>query len=279
MRIGIIGNGVVGNATGKAFEAHGHQVLYNDSRAERSTATQAEVVGTTDLCMVCLPTPQTRQDGLHCNTSFLDMFFSDHVGSQAHFVLRSTVPIGYTRQIAESCKLPNLIHWPEFLTARTAEKDALAPRRNLLGFPKPCWDAGEREEAIFNHPLLLMSEFMLSNTTVLESDETEFIKLAQNAFSAVKVATFNELRGVADKLGLSWDDCREALLNGGWINPMHTLVPGPDGKRGFGGACLPKDAANLADCIDRAFGDTEHSIMIKSALCRNKLIDRPEDGP
>ena len=100
----------------------------------------------------------------------------------------------------------------------------------------------------------------------------EAVKLFQNAFSAVKIATFNEFRSLADAMNLDWERCLSALLAGGWINPMHTQVPGPDGY-GFGGKCLPKDLANLIDCISKETG--QHSaVMLKAAKLRNDLIDR-----
>ena len=105
----------------------------------------------------------------------------------------------------------------------------------------------------------------------MTSDESEFVKLMQNAFSAIKIAAFNEFRSFADYQKLDWERCLAALLAGGWINPAHTNVPGPDGRRGFGGACLPKDLANLIECMNE-----EHSPMCLAALERNQYIDRKE---
>ena len=176
-------------------------------------------------------------------------------------VLRSTVPVGYTRGIRERLGIKNLVHSPEFLTARMAVEDARNPTRLIIGYP----------EGIANSPTDLFWLYRKAWPNILPhvmlSDESEFVKLMQNAFSAVKVSLFNEFRAYADKVELSWERCLGALLAGGWVNPQHTQVPGPDGKRGFGGACLPKDLANLIDCMDRA---GVFNIVMSAALDRNR---------
>ena len=56
---------------------------------------------------------------------------------------------------------------------------------------------------------------------------------------------FNELYLLCQKLGISYNNVSSTMLKNGWINPMHTIVPGTDGKLGFGGMCFPKDTAAL----------------------------------
>ena len=101
----------------------------------------------------------------------------------------------------------------------------------------------------------------------MTSDESEAVKLMQNGFSAVKIAFFNEMRCLADDRGLDWTRVMDGLLAGGWINPAHTQVPGPDGKRGFGGGCLEKDLANLID----HFG---YETLVTRAAYRRNMEDR-----
>jgi len=68
-----------------------------------------------------------------------------------------------------------------------------------------------------------------------------FIKYFSNCFFAAKVSLMNEFRQVSDAAGIDWNTALNGLLTSGWVNPMHTLVPGPDGDYGFGGKCFPKD--------------------------------------
>jgi len=271
MIIGIIGNGVVGGATAEAFKDH--EIRITDRLRSRETHQLSDVLES-GIIFICLPTPQ-KEDSMECDTTAIDSFFEYGLPSRfekANFVLRSTVPVGYTRKARETFDLPNLVHSPEFLTARTAKEDACNPTRMVIGYPGPnpltrakslhdlyketftfkgdceecgglgylkqgglpecyaCEGSGDRAAQIFE----------------MSSDESEFVKLLQNAFSAVKIAFFNEARTFSDLKGLDWERCVKALLAGGWINPMHTQVPGPDGKRGFGGTCLPKDLASFA---------------------------------
>lgn len=276
MRIGIVGNGVVGNATGKAFEC-AHEVRYWDIVFERSTHT-IRLVLECDIVFVCLPTPQ-KPNSLECDTSALDEFLGSIRGyggnDNTNLVLRSTVPIGYTRRARNNHALVNLVHSPEFLTARTAEHDAANPTRLIIGDPiyRPFYTDSPCTGTLRN----LYTSSWPGSVPILTmtSDESEAVKLFQNSFSAVKVAVFNEMRCLSDQLGLSWERCRNALLAGGWINPAHTEVPGPDGKRGFGGSCLPKDLANFVQCCNDA---GLMALVAQGAYTRNEYIDRKELG-
>lgn len=246
MRIGVVGNGVVGNATALAF-SHAHEVRITDRIRSKETHQLSDVLEC-DVVFLCLPTPQ-EENSLVCDTSAIDGFFQYGIPSRfksVNFVLRSTVPIGYTRRMRETWNLPNLVHSPEFLTARTAVEDAANPTRLIVG-------SSELQPNCMS-PVCYLYEERWPNIHIhyMTSDESEAVKLFQNSFSAVKIAYFNEIRCLSDKLGLDWDRCLSALLAGGWINKMHTQVPGHDGKRGYGGNCLPKDIANLADCIHNA---------------------------
>ena len=84
----------------------------------------------------------------------------------------------------------------------------------------------------------------------MSSDESEAVKLFLNGFFSVKVAYFNEVNALASRLDLNWDNILKGLLSDGRVAHSHTQVPGPDGKFGFGGTCLPKDLANLVHCLE-----------------------------
>jgi len=273
MKIGIIGNGVVGGATAAAFHDHVDEVRCWDARDERCTHSLHDTVCGTDLTFVCLPTPK-RKDGIGCDTSIIKLFFErmGELKRDANLVLRSTVPVGFTRYMREEYGIANLVHSPEFLTARTAVEDSCNPTRLLIGVPQPTENRSRCRETL---EMLYMDRWYHNRGLLYEmtSDESEFVKLMQNAFSAVKVGFFNEMREFSDKKGLDWERCLAALLAGRWINPMHTQVPGPDGKRGWGGACLPKDISNLIQC-----GLTANvSLLIcGAAALRNDLVDRKE---
>lgn len=272
MKVGIVGGGVVGRATARAWLEHCEEVRVHDIVMERSSHSIDEVMRC-NLVFVCLPTPQ-RLGSLECDTSVLEQFFegcNSHafIGRRVNLILRSTVPIGFTRQMRERYQLANIVHSPEFLTSRCATVDAQIPTRNIIGSPRGVWSECSRvlSDAYENRwayvPVLDMT-----------SDESEAVKLFQNGFFAVKVAYWNECRALADKLDLDWEDVMYGILTDGRIHPSHTQVPGPDGKLGFGGSCLPKDLANLIDCYHHHLGAT-HEVLSAAAM-RNER-DRGTD--
>lgn len=236
--VGVVGGGVVGRATARTYLEHVREVRVYDQVKERSTHRVTDVLKS-DIIFICLPTPKS-QDSLACDTSTIFNFFQTarEYNPFGRYVLRSTVPIGTTRHLAEKYQLPNLVHSPEFLTARCSLTDALIPSRNIIGFPieNRCGDLlGDLYQNRFpSVPLYEMS-----------SDESEACKLFLNGFFATKVSYFNEVRHLADKLGLDWERVMDGILSDGRITHSHTQVPGPDGRRGFGGSCLPKDLSSL----------------------------------
>lgn len=243
MRIGVVGGGVVGKATFRSWVEHCEQCRMYDIDPTRGTGHKLEEVLDSELVFICLPTPK-GSTGLAPDLSAVDAFFSVIAGSKVNFVLRSTVPIGTTTRLREQYKLNNLVHYPEFLTARCSVADAHVPSRNIVGGVE-CRCKVDLVRAVERRfkgtPLFLMT-----------SDESEATKLFNNGFFAVKLAYFNEVYDTCMAEGLDWRYVMNALLADGRISHSHTSVPGPDGQRGFGGECLPKDLANLIDCMDRA---------------------------
>jgi UDPglucose 6-dehydrogenase len=83
----------------------------------------------------------------------------------------------------------------------------------------------------------------------------------------VKIGYFNELYQLCKKNDQSFDFIKKLMLINGWINPMHTDVPGPDGKFGFGGACFPKDTSALRGYMRRQGTDCG---ILDAAVEQNK---------
>ena len=272
MKIGIIGGGTVGRATARAFIEHVDEVRVYDVVKERRTHDLWQIVGSDhcDLVFLCLPTPQ-KPGELACDTHIIEGFFNEMSERYTsltgiNFVLRSTVPIGTTRKLREKYDLPNLVHSPEFLTARCAIQDAQMPARNIIGIPDGMHPAVRSLRELYE------TRFPGIATFILSSDESEAVKLMQNSFFAVKVAFWNECRALSDKLGMNWERVLEAVLADGRIGHAHTKVPGPDGKRGFGGTCLPKDLANFISCFDDM--DARIYPQVAVAAYNRNLLDR-----
>jgi UDPglucose 6-dehydrogenase len=264
MRIGVVGGGLVGHSTARAFMEHAEVRVY-DTVPERATHPLADVLEC-DIVFVALPSPQ-KADSLACDLSIIEDFFASVKGHQTNFVLRSTVPIGTTGRLREQYGLSNLAHSPEFVTARAAVVDAQTPARNIVGgVPGPGGCACEELlEGLYRRrfpgvPVLRMT-----------SDESEAVKLILNTFFSVKLSFFNEARTLTDRLGLNWDSVVAGVLSDGRVAHAHTTVPGKHGW-GYSGACLPKDAANFIQCCKEA---GTPSYVALGAHQRNEGVDLP----
>lgn len=295
-KIGVVGGGVVGQATAESYREHVAEVRVYDVDPARKTHPLWDVLAC-DVVFVCLPTPQDWSgNGFGLDTGFVEEFFSSQAGSTTHFVLRSTVPVGTTRRLATTYSIPNLIHSPEFLTARTAVGDANNPRICAIGSLTKVSgkislheipDVDRRYLGILYDRFAFKKNQLVGNEVVstewadiayLTAEESEMVKLAMNAFFAVKVAFWNEISSVCQRLGVSYPEVIETIVGEGRVHPLHTQVPGPDGKYGFGGACLPKDLSEVVKMVtddQSASGDVFGSV-VRAAYARN-VFDRQRD--
>ena len=132
----------------------------------------------------------------------------------------------------------NIIHNPEFLTARTSDKDFAEQKHIVLGYSENMEQLNEVIE-------LYEENFPESKISTCTSTESELMKIFANSFYAVKVQFFNEMYDLTNKLDSNYDTIKDLILENGWVNPMHTTVPGPDGSLSYGGACFPKDTQAL----------------------------------
>ena len=82
-----------------------------------------------------------------------------------------------------------------------------------------------------------------SSTPIVQTnfETAEFIKYMNNCYFATKVSFMNEMKLIAEVSDVDWEAAVEGFVRDGRIGHSHLAVPGPDGKRGFGGSCFPKD--------------------------------------
>lgn len=273
--IGVVGGGVVGLATAKAYAEHVSAICIADINPKRRTASLMATLSC-DIVFVCLPTPQ-KEGSLRCDTSFIEKALEDMVSTpdfdangKPIVVIRSTVPVGFTQVMQERFPQLSLLHSPEFLTARCAALDAATPTRNIVGYTLN----RHSPSAAFLDRIYALR---WPHVPVIEmpSNESELVKLATNSFFAVKIAFWNELYQFAVRQeGMNWDRVIETILGDGRIHPSHTKIPGPDGSFGFGGSCLPKDLANLITSMNPHIGDGvgiySQSPVLSAALVRNE---------
>lgn len=237
--VGIIGLGFVGKATAHAIGSVA-EVIHHDP-ATPDSLSLLEVSRRGDVLFVCVPTP-TAPDG-HADVSIVRDVLSELARSRPRgpVVIRSTVPPGSTAAWAADFPSLSLVSSPEFLRQRHHLRDATSPCRTVLG-----WTT--RVPLAHRKALSGLMRSRFSDAPVVELDATsaELLKYASNTLFGVKVSLANELAELGAALGLDWEPIRRALVLDPRIGDDHLAVPGPDGKLGFGGACLPKDMTALA---------------------------------
>lgn len=258
--VGIIGNGFVGNAIYENFKDRVTTKVF-DVYPEKSLNSYDEVISS-DCIFVCLPTPMLS-DG-RCDISYVENFF-DAVpqGVCGLFVLKSTVPIGTTANIANKRSDLRIVHNPEFLTAVNAKEDFLNTDRNVIG--------GELEDVKELHDFFgkLFPEWSNIPTYLTTSDESETIKYYSNSFLALKIAYFNNIYEICKKFDMNYEIVKRAISVDHRIGEHHTNVPGPDGKLGFGGYCFPKDINSLIHTLN---DNSLNSELLTAAWEYNKKI-------
>ena len=240
MKLGVIGNGFVGSAVFQGFVHYVDDIKIFDKDKNRSKDSLTDCIKQ-DLVFVCVPTPMSLSKNGECDLSIINSVFKEvsSIGSDAIFIIKSTVPIGTTLKLQTKFKKLKILHSPEFLTARTALLDFITPARNIVGYPK---DFYSKLHAVPNKVVELFEKrFPGTKTFLVDSDSSEMIKYVANCFFATKISYFNEVNLLCEKLGLNYNEIMEGVLSDGRIGVSHYQVPGHDGKNGFGGTCFPKD--------------------------------------
>jgi len=259
--IGIVGNGFVGNAVHQNLKDKVSCKVF-DVDKNKSPNTLSEVLSQ-KFIFVCLPTPMKISG--ECDLSILDNFFQNLPQDiEGTFIIKSTVPIGTTKKYSKDYKV---IHNPEFLTARNAVEDFKNSERNIIGGESElCEKFAEFFNSIFPH---------IPNI-ITTSDESETIKYFSNTFLSLKVAYFNKMYDLCEKLDMNYETVCNGVTSDSRIGKSHSKVPGIDGDRGFGGTCFPKDLNSL---IIQMESNGINADVLKSVWTYNQQIRKVIDWP
>jgi len=258
--IGIIGNGFVGNAMHQGLRGH-YNVLVYDTDPEKSPNSIREL-DEAKYVFLCVPASTTIEGKL--DLSIVKSAISDLAGEKI-IIIKSTLTPSAAEEIAKAFPDKEFVYNPEFLSERTAVEDFKNPSRIVLG-GQPA--AVEKVKEIYKKVFPSVKYITTDRRTAC------FIKYYSNCFSAVKISVINEFRQIADSHGIDWETALDGFLSSGWVNPMHTMVPGHDGHRGFGGKCFPKDLVAFIDYSENMGIDP---IMLKSAWNKNLKVREKHD--
>jgi UDPglucose 6-dehydrogenase len=264
--IAVIGQGFVGGSLTTVFAERGFKVWTFDKigkvaeggdpgnfygRKPENIAEFCHAIedgSQSGIYFVCVPTPMF-EDGsadLSIVESVLkELANADGLPSQHRIaVIKSTVPPGSTERWNKAFALTPLrvIFNPEFLTEANALNDMREQNRIVLGGPRPHIN---RVKQVFQTAFPKVPLIKTSSTTA------EMVKYVTNCFLATKVAFANEMSQVCEALDhqgldIDYDKVVEYAKRDLRLGDSHWAVPGPDGNRGFGGHCFPKDLNALS---------------------------------
>ena len=243
IKIGICGIGFVGNAMMTSFINKGYilnQTLFVYDKYKENGIGTFEDLLQTDILFLSLPTIFDYDTLIYDKGPIVETLASLKNNSYGGVVIiKSTVEPQTTEKYAIEYQL-NLIHNPEFLTARTAYEDFHNQKHIVLGKSSICTESVVKLTDEFyktNYPNAILS--------LCTSDESETMKIFANTFYASKVQIFTEFYLLCQKINVNFNNVKDIMIKNGWINPMHTTIPGPDGKISYGGLCFPKDTTAL----------------------------------
>ena len=267
MNIGIIGQGFVGSAIREGLKNHFSVNTY-DLDETKCNSTHEETCIKSDIIFLCLPTPM-RKDG-SCDTRILEgvlqssydiikknqkspkhaSFLDSESKNRKILIVKSTVPPGTTENLNKKFPEVDICFSPEFLTEANSFEDFKNQTRIIIGGPRPATGTIKQ---------MFRKVFPTIPIVKTGTNTAEMVKYFTNCFLASKVTFANQMFDLCESVGIDYDKVCEYALYDNRIGKSHLAVPGPDGDRGFGGHCFPKDLAAMITYANK--NQTDNSFL------------------
>lgn len=243
-KIAIVGYGFVGQAVKFGFEGPMNQILIVDPDQGYEDIGAIEAFNP-DFTFVCVPTPmgETGAVDAHIITKVIHKLRSINSGC---VVIKSTVPPNIIKKLV---KFKRFVYNPEFLTERNSFDEFIKPKFHVIGGDK---EFAFRLKKLYNYD----SNCKPAPVYFMSVEEASLVKYGINAYLAMKVVWFNQWKDMCERTGVRYSVVANAIGSDDRVGHSHTVVPGFDGKRGYGGTCFPKDTAAIQN-----YGSVDLSIL------------------
>ena len=259
LKIGIVGHGFVGKATDWGFNENTSKFIV-DPKNRTNIDQLAEF--NPELIFVCVPTPM-GENGIQ-DSSIIEAVVQELSAKcqESIIVIKSTVLPSILEKIEKTNT--KIIYNPEFLREKHANEDFMNSEMIIFGGDKDI--ASQVSKFYLDH-----SRCKTTQHIFLGISSASLVKYSINSFLATKVLFFNEIHDVFNKLKNNdeWKTFIETVSLDKRIGESHMNVPGHDGKKGFGGACFPKDTSALLKYAQDIGVDLD---VLKIAINKNNKI-------
>jgi UDPglucose 6-dehydrogenase len=270
MRVGIVGHGFVGGAVDYAFTHPEIEKFYVDPKYD--TTIDDLLDWKPHVSFICAPTPMAE-------SGFVDASIVEDAAlkliehTEGGVVIKSTVTPDVVDRMFSSIyedDIKRLTINPEFLTESNAKEQFVNAKYHVIGgHPEACKGLAELYDV---YSLCIADEYVFCAPV-----EASFIKYGVNSFLATKVTFFNQFYDAIEKFGCNFPTVANAIGKDPRIGIGHTRVPGYDGKRGFGGACFPKDTKAFT-MFDKGLTLLEKCVSINNEYRKQYELDEREES-
>lgn len=270
MKIAIVGHGFVGKAVDYGFPDNMCEKIIIDPRYGTSVNDLKD--SNVSYTFVCVPTPMGN--GGLIDASIIKSVVADlKKYTNGLIIIKSTVTPDIIQELFVDEEFDRMmVYNPEFLTEKSANEDFVNPFMHVFGGHL---DATSEVEHLYK----FYSICKPCPTYHMSAVDASFVKYGINSYLASKVLWFNQFFDVVNKYGANYGKVVGAITADNRVGRSHTTVPGFDGKRGYGGACFPKDTAALAqfaNIIGENFSMLETAIVANNKYRNNYEKDARE---